>query len=504
MLNFRKAKRLVVLGGGTAGWFAAIAMRRLFSPNIEVRVIESSEIGIVGVGEGGLLNLAHAFERYQIPVDRFMAETDATYKWGFCYEGWRTGQEDDRYFHLFAGGGKAEWAEYGFLPGFSALIGQQLPLSGYIRGFQPVARNLPQQHAKQMLAEGSTDIQTSYHFDSYKTAKFLKSIALERGVVHQDTIVDRVELDEAGNATALIIGEESLAVDFVIDASGFARKIVGNTLNAEWISFKEHLLMDRAIPFYMPHPFENPILVTRALAMNAGWMWQIPLVSRVGAGYVYSSNHISDEQALAEIEQKLGYPIEPHKILKFDPGCFKQVWHGNIMALGLSSGFVEPLEATSIGQMLEQLRNFERVLRAGQGIVSEKSIREFNQANLRSWEGIRDFLRMHYDCPRRDNPFWCDVAASAMPDDYRNIKACWQERTPRMLDIENYAINGWGGIFHVINWMFVAAPLGLISHQAAKQEVLALPQASKEKVKQLLQELPSLLGPDWRPRAPQR
>ncbi|MDQ9129884.1 tryptophan 7-halogenase [Serratia fonticola] len=504
MLNFRNAKRFVILGGGTAGWFAAIAMRRVFSPNVEIRVIESSAIGIVGVGEGGLLNLAHALKRYQIPIDRFMTEVDATYKWGFCYEGWRTGKEDDRYFHLFAGGGKAEWAEYGFLPGFSALIGQQLPLPSYIRGFQAVARNVPQQDASQILAEGGADIQTSYHFDSYKTANFLKTIALERGIVHQDAIVDRVELDQSGNATALFIGEESLDVDFVIDASGFARKIVGNTLNAEWVSFKEHLLMDRAIPFYMPHPFENPLLVTRALAMNAGWMWQIPLVNRVGAGYVYSSKHISDERALAEIEQTLGYEITPHETLKFDPGCFKEVWHGNIMALGLSSGFVEPLEATSIGQMLEQLRNFERVLSAGQGIVSDKSIKEFNQANLRSWEGIRDFLRMHYDCPRRDNQFWCDVTASAMPDDYRNIKACWQKRTPRMLDIENYAINGWGGIFHVTNWMFVAAPLGLISTQAAKKEVLFMPQASRERVSQLLQELPSLLGPDWRPRSPQK
>jgi tryptophan halogenase len=233
--------------------------------------------------------------------------------------------------------------------------------------------------------------------------------------------------------------------------------------------------MNSAIPFHMPHPLKNPMLVTRAIAMNAGWMWQIPLQERVGAGYVFSSAHLSEDQALAELEKYLGFPVEPQKTLRYDGGCFENVWIGNVIALGLSSGFVEPLEATSVGQMLEELRNLERVLRQSRGIVSDKAIREFNEANLKSWQGIRDFLRMHYDCARSDTQLWRDVAATPLPDSYREIKECWQYRSPRLLDVESYAANGWNGIFHIINWMFVGGGLGNISAEGSGYDLMSLP-----------------------------
>ena len=161
---------------------------------------------------------------------------------------------------------------------------------------------------------------------------------------------------------------------------------LSNKLKTKWNSFKDFLLLDSAIPFHIPHQDQAPELLTRASAMNAGWMWQIPLVNRIGAGYVFSSQHINEEQAIDEIQQYLGFKIEPHKTLKFEPGHFEQVWQKNVMALGLASGFVEPLEATSIGQMLEQLRMFTNVLVNSGLVVSDLSIQQFNQANAASWQ----------------------------------------------------------------------------------------------------------------------
>ncbi len=485
MLNLRSPapQRIVVLGGGTAGWFAAIALRRLFSPKVDIQVIESSSIGIVGVGEGGLLNFINALQRYQIDIDEFVRETGAAWKWGFSYEGWRTGGEDDRFYHLFASQETpvSRWSERGFYPCLSAMIGQNIPLESYLAASPLIKANTPQDQASALLKDNGGDIVPSFHFDSYKLATYLKKVALSRGVMHLDTVVEEVVFDQQGHARTLRCADNrTIDVDFLIDASGLSRKVLGKSMGGKWHSFSDYLLMDSAIPFYMPHPHENPMLVTRAITMDAGWMWQIPLIDRVGAGYVFSSKHISEQQAIAEIEQRLGYAITPHKTLRFDPGCFEEVWVGNVMALGLSSGFVEPLEATSIGQMLEQLYSFERVLVHSQGIISDKTIREFNQANFQSWLGIRDFLRMHYDNTRRDTPLWQAVSESPYPESYRALRECWQERTPRLLDVESYAINGWRGIFHAINWMFVAAPLGVVPSRAGQMDLLALPAEKRQ------------------------
>ncbi len=489
VINFRNIERVVVLGGGTAGWFMALAMRKIFSPKVEVRVIESSSIGIVGVGEGGLLNLQGALDSLDIDCAEFMRETNATYKWGFSYEGWRTGEKDDRYFHPFAAanGAASQWEKDGSYPLFAAMIHNNLPLPDYLRGIDLIKNNASQEEARLALEQKRADVINSYHFDSYKIAKYLKKTALSRGIVHQDAIVTEVQTDDKGHVTALVTEEgERISLDFVVDATGLARTIIGKAVPSQWRSFSKYLLLDRAVPFYMPHPLPNPYLVSRAIAMSAGWMWQIPLTDRVGAGYVYSSKHISDEDAVREVQSHLGYDIEPQRVIRFEPGCYEQIWVGNMMCVGLASGFVEPLEATSIGQMIETVGNFVRVVVTSRGVVSDNTIREFNESNLRSWLEIQDFLRMHYDCPRRDTQFWQDVAATPLPGNYRAFKECIQLRAPRMMDLDGYIAHGRRGIFHIINWMFVANGLGLIPASAARSELLALPEAEREKVKEFL------------------
>lgn len=487
MLNLRELKhnRITVLGGGAAGWFAAIALRNIFGPKVEIRLVESSKIGIVGVGEGGLLNFAAALKHYDIKLNEFLQETKATFKWGFSYEGWRSGKKEDCFYHLFASPycREVHLHERGCFPYLSAMIGQEQPLERIIKGSTLIKNNASQEEAFAFLKNKEADISTSFHFDSYKLASYLKKVALSRGVKHQDAVVEDIVFDANGHVTALQTENESIVLDFLIDASGLSRKVISR-MKSPWHSFKDYLLMDSAIPFYMPHPRDNPMLVSRAIAMKAGWMWQIPLQHRVGAGYVFSSQFMDEQQAIAEIEAKLGFAIEPQNMLRFEPGCFELVWQGNVMALGLSSGFVEPLEATSIGQMLEQLRNFERVLLQSQGIISERTIREFNEANFRSWLGIRDFLRMHYDNTRTDTAFWQAAAEMPVPESYREIQECWQERTPGILDVGSYAIHNWWGIFHPVNWMFVAAPLGLINPHAGLRDLNMLSAETRDKALQ--------------------
>lgn len=488
-INLQNAKKVVILGGGTAGWYAALALRQIFSPKVEVQVIESSQVGIVGVGEGGLLNFISALKFVNIDLAEFKAATNATHKWGFSYEGWRTGKEDDKFYHPFgsAQGVAAKWNDNGHFPLFSAMINQGIDLDSYIRGMDLIKNNATQKEADAALKADAVDIIDSVHFDSYKTANFLKKTALSRNITHMDALIDQVITDENGNVTRLITeNNEKIELDFIVDASGLARKIIGKAVPAKWQSFKEHLILDRAIPFYMPHPKKNPYLVSRAIALNSGWMWQIPLTDRVGAGYVYSSGHISDEDAQQELKDYLGFDVDIQKIIKFDPGCHEKIWVNNVLAIGLAAGFVEPLEATSIAQMVEVIRNFCRILMLSQGVISDNTVREFNEANLHSWYGIRDFLRMHYDTPRNDTPFWQDVAKIPYPETYRAFREVMQYRAPRLLDIENYAIYGWHGIFHSINWMFVATPLGILKPNAVTNDLMSMSPEKREEADKFL------------------
>jgi len=483
MLDLRNTKNISIIGGGTAGWFAALVLRQMFRPDVTIQVIESPTIGIVGVGEGGLINLITTLNHLNIPTGEFIKETGAALKWGFCYEGWRTGQKDDEFYHLFVNPQQApfNFQQLHTFPLISSLIVQDIPLFDAVKDMDAIRNRVSQQQAIQCLQNGS-GIVTSLHFDSFRVAHYLSAKAIERGVIHIQAKVDDVLFNRARQATQIVTDQEKYDTDFIIDASGFSRVVVGKKLNTAWDSFQQYLLLDKAIPFHLPHRTQPPELVTRATAMKAGWMWQIPLIERIGAGYVFSSEFSTEQQALDEAQQYFGLDIEPQRTLSFEPGYFKQVWQGNVMAIGLASGFVEPLEATSIGQMLEQLRMFEQVVKQSGWVVSDLSITQFNQANAAAWQGVRDFLRMHYDCPRRDTPFWKKVAVTPYPESYSALKQVFKQRCPRMFDIQGYAQHQWHGIFHIVNWIFVAQGLGLVSATACLEELNCLPIDAKEKV----------------------
>lgn len=475
MINMRGMQRVCILGAGTAGWFMALELKRILNPSVEIMVISAPDIPIVGVGEGGVLNLLSTLRRLEISWLDFIEASGATVKLGFRYERWRTGREDDFFYHMFPVKSKElDWQEFGCYPYLSLLINHGIDVSSYMDSIALTERNASQQEVVHSLINEKNNFGASMHFDTYRLGLFLRKIALDRGVRHHVGFVKDIMLNgETGLAQAVEFEGECVACNFLVDASGFSRAVIQKKLRSDWRSFKDYLVMDTAIPFHLVHSKPNPELVTRATAMDAGWVWQIPLQERIGAGYVFDSQFITPDQAVRELESWLGYCVEPIRTIKFDAGYYKQVWQGNILSIGLASGFVEPLEATSIGQMLAQVEVFSSLIVESHGVIPQSTINYFNQQNTQMWEGIGDFIRMHYDTGRSDTAFWQHNNNLPYTDKYRELKSVWKERTPRDVDFLNYSLDGVS-MFNSLNWTAVGVGVGVIQAEATAAELMVL------------------------------
>ncbi|MCH7296227.1 tryptophan halogenase family protein [Acinetobacter higginsii] len=489
MLNLRGLNRVAVVGGGTAGWFAALQLRQVFSSSVEVVVISAPEIPIVGVGEGGLLNLLTVLHELNVDLKDFIDKTGSTLKLGFRYERWRTGKADDYYYHLFPlPTPDFAWSEFGFNPYLSGLFNHGIDISRYMASYQFSEDRKPFQEVLQILLEGKNNFGASLHFDTFRVGQYLKKIALARGILHIEKKVEDFELNSTtGYVSAIQCVDEKISCDFVIDASGFSKLLIGKKYQSTWCSFADTLPMNKALPFHLPH--RNKIeLVTRATAMNSGWVWQIPLQERIGAGYVYHDQFISDQQAQQEIEQWLGHPINPVKPISFEAGYFQQVWIKNVVGIGLASGFIEPLEATSIGQMLSQLQLLISFIQENHGVISKQNIDFYNQQNAQYWQGIRDFIRMHYDTGRSDTPFWQYMLTVPQSESYQELKKCWVHRTPRDIDFVEHSMGGMS-MFSAASWFTVGAGVGVIKPEATSAELYALSPEKKQKLSKYLHEI---------------
>lgn len=346
MLNLRGMQRVCIVGGGTAGWFAALQMRQIFNPTVEVMVISTPEVPIVGVGEGGILNLVEMLVKLGIDLKDFTEQTGSNMKLGFRYERWRTGKPNEAYYHLFPSATELEWEENGYYPMLSGLLNHGIDINAYLESLALSERRAPFNEVLQILLEKKNNFGASFHFDTFRVGQYLKKIALSRNIRHVEAnIQDFIINPENHHISHIKLPDTEIACNFLIDASGFSRLVVGKKYNTKWHSFDDMLIMNRALPFHLAHKEgENIEIVTRATAMNAGWVWQIPLQERIGAGYVYNDAFISEEEAQREVEQWLGKKIQPVRSIRFGAGYYKQVWVNNVVTIGLASGFVEPLE----------------------------------------------------------------------------------------------------------------------------------------------------------------
>jgi tryptophan halogenase len=440
--------KFCVVGSGTAGLITSIVLRQSF-PNAEITNISSSKIGIVGVGEGSTEHWKMFMERCNIGVDELIKNTGATHKYGIRFENWTNKIPD--YFHSVSG--TEEIDAWGIIGEYLSFIENEKLLTTQTGSIGLVQDKI--------IKENLHNNTNQYHFDTFLLNDFLIGVCFKRMIRFVDDEVGSLELDVNGNIeAATLISGMKLSADIWIDATGFKRELMGRLDNKSWKSFSNELIVDSAIAFPTePNPNGKIKPYTRAIAASSGWMWEIPTQSRRGNGYVYSSAHLSDEQAIEEARKISGYDFEPARSFRFDPGYYSEQWKGNCICVGLASSFVEPLEATSIGSTIIQAMHIAQYCSS---FVpgSTKLVAGYNKKMESMMLNIRDMIRLHYMSDRTDSQFWRDTATAPVSDSLQEIIDLWSEKAPGHMDIP-YSSNL---MFLTRHFVHVAQGQGLVNN----------------------------------------
>jgi tryptophan halogenase len=442
--------RVVVLGGGTAGWMTAAALVGHLGRIADVTLIESAEIGIVGVGEATLPHIRQFIHGLGIDERAFMAATNATYKLGIAFEDF--GAAGERYMHPFSVFGRPLAGvpfHHFWLRSGAGDIGAWSPGVAAARA----GRFAPPEPADRSLA---ASYNYAYQFDATLFGPFLRDWATARGAARIEAkVVEVVRAPSGGDVAALVLEDgRRIEADLFVDCSGFRSLLLGGALEEGWEDWSRWLACDRAAALPSASPPGEIEPLTRVTSMPAGWRWRIPLRHRVGNGDVYSSAHLSDDEACAAILQAVDAEAQAEpRVLRFKAGRRRRSWVGNVVGVGLASGFLEPLESTSL--YLVQMAIARLIELFPLGGAQEADRREFNRLVDLEYDRIRDFLILHYHATRRDHsPFWRDMAAMAVPDSLGDRIALWR-RTGR---VETYG----EGLFLEASWVAVLIGQGIV------------------------------------------
>ena len=430
--------RIVVVGGGSAGWMAATALAKAL-PASTVELVESEEIGIVGVGEATFPSIRSFHRILGIDEAEFLRATNGTFKLGIAFRDWRaTGEQ---YFHTFGdigglAGPRALWGQYRRVDdaGLGALGEQCLPSVMAREGrFQAPDAERPQ-------------FDYAYHFDAALYADFLRKVALQSGVRRTEGRIVHVQRRADGGVAQLQLADgRMVAGDLFIDCSGFASLLLGRTLQERFVDFSRWLPVDRA--WACPSERSSAALApyTRATALEAGWAWRIPLANRTGHGHVFASRYIDEERARAQLLQQLdGEALAEPRLLRFTTGHRERFGVHNVVALGLSSGFLEPLESTSIFLVQSGLGRLIQVLLSPTP-PGEAGVAAYNTGMVRQFERVRDFIILHYCLTaRRDSQLWRDMATMELPETLAfKIHAWRQAGALHQYDEEGFDATSW-------------------------------------------------------------
>ena len=351
-------KKIIVIGGGTAGWLAALFVKKNWE-NTDITLIASSKVGILGAGEGTTKNFTYILTSLGIDLDDFKEKTGSTKKYGINFINWK-------------GDGKS-----------------------FKHSFQ------------------STNDTYALHFDARMVASYLQSLGESRGIHYMDAFVSDFEENETDITKVVLDNGDKVDCDFIFDCSGFERLVIGKHFKTNWKSYDEHLVCNSAFAFFLPQSdkdIQSKDTWTSGISMNNGWIWEAPLKHRWGCGYVYSDKYTSADEALEEAEKYYGHKLDIVKHFKFKTGTYEKFWVKNCVAVGLSSSFLEPMEATSLMTTIM----FLKVLKSYGFDEAYRDI--YNQRMLNYNEQNMFFVRHHYICDRTDTKFWYDYKQRTLPE----------------------------------------------------------------------------------------
>src|SRR5256714_4437581 len=413
--------RSIVIGGGcTAGWMTALILARsLIEKGVQITLLESPAVGIIGVGEGSTPWLRGFFDSLGIEEAEWMPACHATYKCGITFDRWSTRPGFESYFHPFASM-LDNLTMTQFVHNANARVnGADVPAHPN-RFF--IASTLAERHLAPKPARSFPfDVWYGYHFDAVLLGQYLQKKAVERGVHYKSCHVKQVQQDERGDIAAVVTADgDTIAADFFVDCTGFAGLLIQQTLKTPFISYSNNLYNDAAVA--MPTPIGDDIpSQTVSTAMKNGWAWRIPLTHRYGNGYVYSSAFCSADEAESELRRHLGVPDSdpPARHLKMKVGRVTKHWNRNCLAVGLAQGFIEPLEATALLFIQRTAQAFVDCVEAGD--VGEAAKERFNAKINEHFEGTRDYIVTHYKTHSRTaTENWKTHSAHRNPSDSLN------------------------------------------------------------------------------------
>ncbi|MGC7096210.1 tryptophan halogenase family protein [Amycolatopsis lurida] len=454
-------KSIVIVGGGTAGWMTAAYLRAAFKDRIDVTLVESGKVGTIGVGEATFSDIRHFFQFLGLEEREWMPACNATYKLAVRFENWR--KPGHHFYHPFEqmptvdGFALTDWwlrlkpgARFDrdcfvmaalcdeersprFLDG--SLIDQE-----YVEGSGVDAvRTTMSEH------QGKTQFPYAYHFEAALLAKYLTGYSTRRGVRHLvDDVVD-VSLDERGWIDHIVTKDHGpITGDLFVDCTGFRGLLINKALGEPFESYQEHLPNDSAVALQVPQDMEKRGIrpCTTATAQDSGWIWTIPLQGRIGTGYVYAKDYCSPEEAERTLRAFVGPAADEAEAnhINMRIGRTRNSWVRNCVAVGLSSGFVEPLESTGIFFIHHAI---EQLVKFFPGDDWDPRLRDlYNSAIRNVMDGVREFLVLHYQAAARaDTPYWKDTKTRAVPDQLAERLERWQAKLP---DSENVFPNYHG------------------------------------------------------------
>ena len=411
-----RIEKVLIDGGGTAGWMAAAAFSKVLrSAGLRIELVESEEIGTVGVGEATIPQLLHFNTLLELDENEFVRATQGTYKLGIEFVDWlRPGH---RYIHPFGSYGipmlgvdfQHFWLKGRHLGETASL--DEYSIAAVAARQSRFLRPLPDQTRSPL-----SKISYAFQFDASLYAKYLRRWAETRGVIRTEGRIATVEQHpESGHVRAVQLSDgRRLEADLFIDCSGFRGLLIEQTLKSGYEDWTPWLPCDRAVAVPCTR-VEDPVPFTRSTARPAGWQWRIPLQHRTGNGYVYSSRHVSDDEAAATLLRNLdGEPLAEPRLLRFTGGHRRRPWIGNVVSMGLASGFLEPLESTSIHMVQSAIARLMTLFPSAR--FEQAEIDEYNRQTVQEYMHIRDFLVLHYKATERtDSPFWNECRNLAPP-----------------------------------------------------------------------------------------